>query len=87
VANLYGDWEKAIRRLNRFPDLVEENMERATKKNATTLRDQMKRTITQGWPGIEPLSPKTIARKGSSKPLIDTGDMRNSIKPNFKSDS
>lgn len=37
----------------------------------------MKKMIrTGGWP---PNSPKTIAAKGSSKPLIDTGEMLNSI--------
>jgi len=76
---LFGEWEKAINRLANAGELMERNMERATRRNSIKLRDEMKRTITRGVPEWEPLSPKTIARKGSSKPLIDTGDMRNSI--------
>lgn len=37
----------------------------------------VKKTITNG--NFEPLKPVTILRKGSSKPLIDTGQMRMSI--------
>lgn len=40
--------------------------------------DQIKKTIISfSW---EPNHPKTIAQKNSSKPLIDTGEMRNNIK-------
>jgi hypothetical protein len=38
----------------------------------------IKRKIDQG--PFVPLAPATIARKGSSKPLIDTGTMRNGIR-------
>lgn len=38
---------------------------------------QMKNTLKKG--SFTPLSIKTIAKKGSSKPLIDTGQLRNSI--------
>lgn len=82
VANprgLYGEWEKAINRLANAGEMAERNIERATRRNSITLRDEMKKTINRGVPEWEPLSPKTIARKGSSKPLIDTADMRNSI--------
>lgn len=37
----------------------------------------MKETVGQGK--FKPNSPKTIKRKGSAKPLIDTGLMRESI--------
>jgi hypothetical protein len=37
----------------------------------------IKNTIDRG--GFRPNAPATIARKGSSKPLIDEGDMRNRI--------
>lgn len=36
-----------------------------------------KQTITEGK--FKPLKPSTIRKKGSSRPLIDTGDMRSSI--------
>lgn len=35
--------------------------------------------ISDGDPAWPPLSPKTIAKKGSSKPLIDTGQLQKSI--------
>jgi hypothetical protein len=38
---------------------------------------KMKRTITTG--DFEPLSARTIQAKGSSRPLIDTGQMRASV--------
>lgn len=55
---------------------------RTTAKEALGLvgeraRDIAKMAITEG---VEPeLKPKTIKRKGSSKPLIDTGQLLNSI--------
>lgn len=38
---------------------------------------QIKNTITNG--NFIPNAPSTIAKKGSSKPLIDTGEMRRSV--------
>lgn len=38
---------------------------------------EVKKYIRNGT--FTPLSPYTIARKGSSKPLIDTGQMRNTV--------
>jgi phage gpG-like protein len=62
-----------------LPALATLNLRAATKRNAITLRDTMKKTINAGQPEWLDLKPATIKRKGSSKPLIDTGDMRNSI--------
>lgn len=39
----------------------------------------VKRTIDDGEGVPPPLKPATIARKGSSRPLVDTGQMRNAI--------
>lgn len=39
----------------------------------------IKNYVTQGTGVPPPLSPKTIKRKGSSRPLVDTGQMLNSI--------
>jgi len=39
---------------------------------------EIKNYITQGN-NLEPLSPKTIEAKGSSRPLVDTGQLVNSI--------
>ncbi len=53
--------------------------ERATTKGATLARDQVKKNIiNQAFPW-EPLKAATIARKGSSKILIDKGDLVHSI--------
>ena len=71
----YG-FDKAEEFLGRkMPELTKVNMLRATQKNAQSLRDQIKRTIRDGRPEWDPLKPATIARKGSSKPLIDYGDL------------
>ncbi len=53
--------------------------EQATKKNAMIARDQIKRNIRDQVFDWEPLQAATIARKGSSKILIDKGDLLNSI--------
>jgi len=58
---------------------IEKAQSHAIKKAASYLEGKIKETITEGrgeWP---PLKPATIKRKGSSKPLIDTGKLRASI--------
>ena len=41
------------------------------------MEDKIKKSITTGkW---APNAPRTIAEKGSSRPLIDSGQMRNSV--------
>ncbi len=60
-----GDWREAVDRdLSRLGVLAVGDVQQ-------TIRDS-----GPGWPA---LSPVTIARKGSSKPLIDTGRLRQSI--------
>lgn len=53
------------------------NEENALKKASKVLADGIKEYITEL--STPPNAPSTIARKGSSNPLIDTGRMRNSI--------
>ena len=69
----FGDARHALGKS--IPELTQQNMTRASQQNAQTLRDQIKRTIQRGRPEWDPLKPRTIARKGSSKPLIDYGDL------------
>ncbi len=76
---LFGDWEKAFRRLNGMGALGDRNMEMAMRKNSVDLRDFMVATIDLSGPGWTPLKPATIKRKKSSKPLIQYGDLRQSI--------
>lgn len=78
--HLFGDWEGAIRRLEHMHDLMQTNSDRAIRLNAMDLRDSIKETIAQSRPEWPELKPATIARKGSSKPLIDHGDLLNGIK-------
>ena len=72
-------FNESIGRLDRLPALTKSNMDKASRRSAMLLRDQMKRTIRKGHPGWPRLSKLTIERKGSSKPLIDHGDLMNSV--------
>lgn len=49
----------------------------AYKSIGAYMSNQVKETMTDG--DLTPLKPETIKRKGSSKPLIDTGQLRASI--------
>ena len=51
--------------------------ERALELVGLFVQGQIQETISEGV--APPNSPQTIARKGSSKPLIDTGQLRQSI--------
>lgn len=44
------------------------------------IESAVKKKITEGDSSWEALKPATIERKGSSKPLIDTGQMRQSVR-------
>ena len=44
------------------------------------VQDDLRGAIQETRPEWPPLSPATIARKGSTKPLVDTGQMLNSIR-------
>lgn len=55
-------------------------MKEANKEVGQYLEDQTKRTFDISGPGWAPNSPSTIEKKGSSKPLIDTGGLRGGIK-------
>lgn len=74
-----GDWDRALGALNKLPGTIRAAAERATKKNAMIARDAIKRNIRDQVFDWEPLQAATIARKGSSKMLIDKGDLLNSI--------
>lgn len=54
------------------------NAEDALKRIGEFAQSGIKDNIIVG--NFKPNSPKTIAKKGSSKPLIDTGTLRNSIR-------
>lgn len=58
---------------------MEENadLEQIAKEIGLVLQDEIKQQITRGQ--FVPNAPSTIRRKGSSRPLIDTGNLRQSV--------
>jgi len=72
-------FDEAIKRLHDMPRLMNENMKRATLHNATNTRDAIKKTIQRGRPEWDSNSPLTRSVKGSSKALVDHGDLMNSV--------
>jgi len=76
---LYGDWDKSINGLEQLSRELRAAAEKATKKNAMLARDAVKKRIRNQDPDWEKLKETTILRKGSSKMLIDHGDLMNSI--------
>jgi hypothetical protein len=57
-------------------------IEQAAERIALAFEGDVKRRIAQNIP--PPLAPATIARKGSSVALIDTGQLRNAIRGQVK---
>lgn len=56
-----------------------QTMLQAMKKCGAFVTAMVKRKIQKSKEWAVPLSPKTIKRKGSSHPLVDTGEMRNKV--------
>lgn len=56
-----------------------EDMEKVLGKLGAWGAAKVKATITEGEGVPPPLKAATIARKGSSRPLVDTGQLKNSI--------
>jgi hypothetical protein len=75
---LFGDWDELEKALKGMNALLNKNMETATLYNAIRLRDEIKRTIQSGR-GMVALKPATVKAKGSSKPLIDYGDLLGAV--------
>lgn len=71
-----------VRDVNRIPQFVERFRQQRRRALATAgafLEGEIKQTIQRGRPEWAPLKPATVRRKRSSKPLIDTGKLLNSI--------
>ena len=85
-----GDWDRALKMFGgrMGAALFAKKMKAvALKRMAAYLSGQVKRNIRSsgrvaGRPFV-PLQGSTIRRKGSSKPLIDTGDLMGSVHPHF----
>lgn len=85
-----GDWDKARARLNAgMGPRLAKTLRQATIRNALFLVREIQRGIHSQSPGGQPfakLAESTIARKGSSKALIDTGFLINSITQKIMAD-
>jgi len=86
----FGDWNRAKELLtNNLGHRMALEIRKATIKNAVLLVREIKRGIRDQAPGGQqfvPLAQVTIDRKGSSKALIDTGLLINSITQKIMSD-
>ena len=58
-----------------MPRLARHNLDRATQRNALTVRDNIRNGIYAGRPQWPPNKPLTIKLKGSSRPLVNHGDL------------
>jgi phage gpG-like protein len=85
-----GDWDKARARLNAgMGPRLATALRQATIRNALFLVREIQRGIRSQSPGGQPfvkLAESTIARKGSSKALIDTGFLINAITQKIMAD-
>lgn len=80
MSKLAGDWNRLDEILN--PARLAEGIRQAVVRVGNYGASEVKKGIVSGSPGgqtFAPLSPITIARKGSSKPLINHGDLVGSI--------
>jgi phage gpG-like protein len=79
----FGDWKRVERLLTgNLASRFQVAVYKATVKNALLLVREIKRGIKNQAPGDQPfvrLAESTIRKKGSSKALIDTGFLVNSI--------
>lgn len=74
-----GPWEKTIEKLSMAGTNLEFQMRKTIGIEAKRLEKSMRDGIRKKTFNLADNKPSTIARKGSSTPLIDTGDLVNSI--------
>lgn len=74
-----GNWKEAKVRLKMINTLARTNVHNAAKRSAHELEKRIKRTINRGDPSWPALSPITVMRKGSDKPLRDSGLLESAI--------
>lgn len=72
---LVGSWDQA-HKLLAAGSRIDQFLEPALEQEAQLLRGQIVKGIGKN---VQSLSPSTLARRGGSRPLVDTGDLRNSI--------
>lgn len=77
-----GDWYKAAKILNGLSERYQMALLKGLSRTGQMLRDETRKGIRDQAPGgeaFEPLSQFTIRNKGSTKALIDHGDLVNAI--------
>ena len=80
MSELIGDWDKLFKVLN--PERIRAALHTVAAKVGNYGASEVKKGIQSGAPGgqkFQALSEFTVQRKGSSKPLIDKGDLIGSI--------
>ena len=80
MSGLTGDWKKISSILD--PAKLKKSIRQCAAKVGNYGASEVKKGIVSGSPGgqtFAPLSPFTIAQKGSSKPLINHGDLLGSV--------
>ena len=80
MSELSGDWSRLDQILD--PSRIAAGVKQAAERVGNYGASEVKKGIVSGVPGgqtFAPLSPVTVARKGSSKPLVDKGDLVGSI--------
>jgi len=73
-----GDWDRLINVMARFDERLRKNARQALARAGTELAGMVKERILDGK-DMKPLHGFTVQQKGSSKPLIDDGDLLGSV--------
>ena len=76
MSELTGDWDKLNNLLN--PQRMKNKLHQAAAKAGNYGASEVKKGIVSGK-NFAPNHPYTVAKKGSSKPLIDKGDLIGSV--------
>ena len=85
--DMEGDWGKALEIAEgELRKRVRKGMARGVAKGATTIQGKVKANIDRGRSEHKANHPFTVEQKGSSRPLVDTGDMANSVSVQFLSE-
>ena len=73
-----GDWRKLRNVMRGFDSRLQKNCKVALMRAGARLEGMIRDRVISGR-GMKPLHPFTVEQKGSSKPLIDDGDLLGSV--------
>lgn len=82
AAKLIGDWKLAKKVLDTAPAAFDRALKKAIRHEAEKIAGMIRAKIASNVP--PPNAASTVKNKGSSKTLIDTGEMRNSVQVVWK---